>query len=334
MIEPKTSSSNGRRRVVYCLIPADLAEALHDPLRRHFREDPAIEVIVDRRDGDRRSGAERRKGEREVPAAEERRKVRATAGRRIAERRAATADVGPPPLPRRARRHAEEIVFFERIEPSTQEAEDRDTARLVARFQAGDQNAFTDLYSRYFDRVYGYLRVALRDPHEAEDVAQQVFVKVLEALPRYERRKQPFRAWLFVLVRNQGISQLRKSNRLEVEDPAVLERHREGPDHSPARGVLDWITDRDVMIFIERLPLQPRQALVMRYLLDMNSIEIAQVLGTTPDQVRAMQRRALLYLRERLSAVREPKRARPTPIRRWRKQDVVLRRRRYALIRH
>jgi RNA polymerase sigma-70 factor (ECF subfamily) len=328
-------SGNGRRRVVYCLIPTDLAETLHDPLRRHFRDDPGVEVIVEHRRADRRSAEDRRQAEGDPPSGEERRKIRAIAGRRIADLRASMAPIAePPPLPRRARRHAEEIVFFERLEPSTQEAEDRDTAALVARFQAGEQDAFADLYSRYFDRVYGYLRVALRDAHEAEDLAQQVFMKVLEALPRYERRRQPFRAWLFVLVRNQGISHLRKSNRLEVEDPAVLERRRETIDDTPARGVLDWISDRDVMIFVERLPLQPRQALVMRYLLDMNSIEIAEVLGTSPDQVRAMQRRALLYLRERLAAVREPKRVRPTPIRRWRKQDIVLRRRRFALIRH
>src|SRR4029077_11161841 len=102
--------------------------------------------------------------------------------------------------------------------PDGELAEELDTVRIVARIQAGDSELFGALYTRYFDRVYGYLRVALNDPHEAEDGAQQGFVKVFQALPGYEQRSHTFSAWLFTIVRNHLRDELRRRGRLKVLD--------------------------------------------------------------------------------------------------------------------
>src|SRR5687768_11673112 len=78
-----------------------------------------------------------------------------------------------------------------------QAAEDVQVAELVKVIQAGGNGeAFSELYRTYFDRVYGYMRLILRDEHEAEDAAQQVFINVLKGIDSYEPLK-PFRAWLF-----------------------------------------------------------------------------------------------------------------------------------------
>jgi RNA polymerase sigma-70 factor (ECF subfamily) len=325
-----------RRPVVYCLVPPDLA-GLHEPLRRHFREDPRVEVVVESRRQDRRGRGERRAGDGAAPGGEERRRVLGAGGRRVGERRAALLEAEMPELPRRARRHADRLTFVERLEPSTQQVEDQDTARLVVRFQAGqDRDAFTTLYRRYFDRVYDYLRVVLRDGHDAEDATQQVFTTVFEALPRYERRSQPFRAWLFTIVRNHGLSTLRKSGRFQPVDPADLDEEREngGRESPEAAQTLDWLTDRDLMLFIERMPLPQRQVLMLRFLFDMGSEEVGQVLDMTPSQVRAIQSRALKFLRKRLAAIgREPRYERRSRMRQREKQALVLRRRRFALLR-
>lgn len=332
-----TDRTADRRAIVYCVIPADLAPRLHDLLRAHFRDDPTVEVIVERRRRERRGGTERRRVKGAPPGERERRKVRSASGRRVGERRAALVPIDhAPPLPHRARRYAEQITFVERLEPSTQQAEDLDTARLVTRFQAGESDPFTILYNRYFERVYGYLRALLRDSHEAEDVTQEVFTKVFEVLPRYERRRQPFRAWLFTIVRNHAVSQLRRRRQIEVADPDELRR-----EHEPAEGaeaelpVLQWLTDRDLMLFVERLPLTQRQVLLLRYGMEMKAVEVAEILELSPAQVRSLQRHALAFLRARLTAVgRDPRGrhgGREPRMRRWQKQAVVLRRRRFAL---
>jgi RNA polymerase sigma-70 factor (ECF subfamily) len=324
--------------IVYCVVPRDLAAQLHDLLRRHF-QGSAVEVVVERRDGDRRSGRDRRDaqvagaaGGAAEEAAAERRRVRDVAGRRAGERRAPLVAIDALPLPRRARMHAQRLLFLERVVPSSDHAEDLDAARLVSRVQLGESEAFAELYLRYFDRVYGYLRVMIRDRHEAEDLAQQVFVKAFEALPSYERRRQPFRAWLFVVARNEALNHLARRRRIDVTEPGELDRRREATGEPGELGALNWISDRELLMFVERLPLLQRQVLVARFMLGLRSSEVAAMLGTSPVSVRSAQKRALMSLRTRFGAVRTaPRPTRRTFIRAGIPQATVLRSRRFAL---
>jgi RNA polymerase sigma-70 factor (ECF subfamily) len=347
-----------RRLIVCCVVPARLAARLHEPLRRFFARDPAVEVIVERRGQERRERPERRGAAApsgaagsgagvpsgaSVPSAAapsaaasrspERRRIPTTAGRRVAERRAVLVSTAAPPLPRRAQRYASQLLFLERLEPDGLAAEDEDSARLVTRFQSGDQRAFALLYDRYFARVYSYMRLLLEDPHGAEDATQQVFLQALDALPRYERRGSPFRAWLFIVARNQAISQRRALRRVTVEEPAALERRLEGNgEEAEGLDALGWVSDRELLMLVERLPHAQRQVLVMRYMLDLSTREIAATLNRSATDVRKLNERALGFLRQRLTALgrvpsssaREPWRRRPTQLR-------TIRARRWAL---
>jgi RNA polymerase sigma-70 factor (ECF subfamily) len=323
----------GVRTLTYCIVPRELAAKLHDPLRRFYADDPSVEVVVERRFGDRRATPERRTA-KSGPPGDERRRIRSGEGRRAGERRAVVASVDQLPLPRKAQAYADRLVFVERIEPSGQRLEDFDTARLVSRFQAGDRDAFSDLYLRYFDRVYAYLRIALRDEHAAEDAAQHVFTQVFEALPRYERRRQPFRAWLFVIARNHAFTQMQRRGRLDVVDPQEIDRRRERRESEDLDlRALNWISDRDLMLFVERLPLAQRQVLVLRYLFDLNTEEIASLLSRSASDVRTLDYRARRFLRQRLAALgRDSSSGGLIRMRRWGKPAPVLRSRRFALI--
>lgn len=320
------------RRVVYCLVPRDLAPKLHDHLREHWSADPGIRVIVERRTDDRRQ-ADRRAEEPGALEARQRRRIRNRFGRRIADRRATTVSSDPPPLPRRARGHADRLVFIERFEPAAQRLLDIDAARLVIRLQAGDQSAMSELYLRYFDSVYRYARVALRDPHEAEDVTQQVFTNVFHALPNYEVRPAvPFRAWLFRIVRNALTDTVRRKERLTVEDPGTMEARRDMLVSQEAEQILPWLDDGDLSVFIERLPQSQREVLMLRFMLDLTPQEIAQVVGRTPKAVRRLQERALKTLEERLVAIgRIPQRKSRAPMWIRLKPVPVVSARRFAL---
>jgi RNA polymerase sigma-70 factor (ECF subfamily) len=287
------------RAIIYCVIPRELASELHEPLRNFFRDNPSVEVIVEQRRGDRRRKGDRRRREAEPPGDEDRRQLRARAGRRLEQRRAALVAAPPPALPAVAEPFEDQISFVERIEPSTLEREDADTARLVARVQAGDSELFSKLYQRYFDRVYAYLRITLQDPYEAEDATQEVFMRVMEALPKYERRSSPFRGWLFRIVRNAAINRLRQSQRLTVEAPEELARRAELAQ-SQIGDTESWLDDRDLLDLVEQLPLGQRQVIVLRYMMGLRSGEIAQVLDRTPEAVRQLHQRAMRFLRERM----------------------------------
>jgi RNA polymerase sigma-70 factor, ECF subfamily len=292
--------------IVYCVVPRDLASKLHDTLQRHFADDPEVEVVVERRGTERRLEEERRAAAADAGATE-RRRIRNQEGRRVGERRVAVVPVAIRKLPRRARPYTDRLSFVERIEPSDQHSEDLDTARLVTRLQAGEKELFGDLYLRYFDRLYCYLRVGLKDAHEAEDLAQQVFINALEALPSYERRRQPFRAWLFTIARNRLLDHLRTHRRVEPEDPDTIDRRRGAYSEEASARALQWMSDSEVLLFVERLPPAQRQVLVLRYMMDFTTAEIAEILDRTPEAIRQIQHRALGYLEERLSAIgREP----------------------------
>jgi RNA polymerase sigma-70 factor (ECF subfamily) len=281
------------------VVPSDLAGELHEPLREHFRGEPDVSVVIEWRVRERRSG-DRRSGVGGPPEAE-RRTIRGGAGRRVGERRASTLQTRPPALPALAQRHVDRLTFVERLEPATQQAEDIDSARLVIGAQAGDPNAFSMLYLRYFDRLYGYLRLAVRDPHEAEDIAQEAFLSMLRALPAYDvRLAHPFRVLLFHIARNRSIDHFRKQRGVDVEPPDELDRLRDSGLADDPVGAFDSLSDGQLARYLKRLPASQRQVLVLRYALDFSTEEIAEVMEVTPQAVRNLQHRGLAFLRQRV----------------------------------
>jgi RNA polymerase sigma-70 factor (ECF subfamily) len=293
---------------VVCLLPFDLSARLERPLRR-FADDEGIAMVVDHRGRERRSAGDRRERAwpgpvAEVVVASERRRMRNLDGRRVADRRATQIPVERPvQLPRRLDAHSDRLAFVERLDLSAEHQEDIDTARLVLRWQAGDRGAFATIYERYFDRVYGYLRIALNDSHEAEDATQQVFMSMMEAMSRFELRSAPVRGWLFRIVRNHAISHARRSGRVRLEEPSAVDRRRELAEEETSPEVLEWLADTDVVVLVERLPLAQRQVLLLRYMLDLSFQEVGEVLYRSPEAIRQLHQRALDSLRSRLAAL-------------------------------
>ena len=80
----------------------------------------------------------------------------------------------------------------------------------MARAKQGDREALRFLYVQYADNVYGYVASIVKDEHEAEDVTQLVFAKLMTVLPKYEQRQVPFTSWLLRLAHNAALDHLRR----------------------------------------------------------------------------------------------------------------------------
>jgi RNA polymerase sigma-70 factor (ECF subfamily) len=185
---------------------------------------------------------------------------------------------------------------------SWSDASDGAAAVHVARFKAGDARAFEALYLLYFQSVFAYLRIVLQDSDDAEDATQQVFTRALEALPRFEPRA-PFRAWLFTIARNQGLSTRRERGRVELNEPLALERRRPlepAGEHSLGLSV----HDHALLSAMRVLPPVQRQVLILRFVFDFASDEIGTIVDRSPDAVRQLQSRGLKALRSRLEPLR------------------------------
>src|SRR6476659_2078125 len=139
--------------------------------------------------------------------------------------------------------------------------DDEAVERLVAAAQAGDPEAFGSLFDAYDGPVYRYVASRVRRPSDAEDLAQLVFVKVLEALPRYELRGVPFGGWLFTLARNVVIDHVR-TRRDHVTLDVIVQRSTDegGPDELAAlRQDMD-----SVAYAMRRLTPEQREAIQLR----------------------------------------------------------------------
>ena len=164
----------------------------------------------------------------------------------------------------------------------------------VRRAKQGDDDAIRFLYLRYADNVYGYVCSIVRDEHEAEDVTQQIFAKLLTALQRYEPRSVPFSAWILRIAHNAAIDSMRGRRAVPCEEV----RSPELEDGSVARE-----RAADLQEAISKLPEEQREVIVMRFVLGLSPKEIAERIGRSEDAVHGLQHRGRITLRRELTAL-------------------------------
>lgn len=172
-------------------------------------------------------------------------------------------------------------------------AERRLVAQAVARAKAGDEEALRFLYIRYADNVYGYVRSIVRDEHEAEDVTQHVFAKLMTVLPRYEQRQVPFAAWILRVARNVAVDHMRRRRAVPCEEVRELDTRKDFGDSQQ--------TSIGLREALETLPEDQRQVIVLRHLVGLSPGEIACRLGKSEPSVHGLHHRGRAALRGALT---------------------------------
>lgn len=171
-----------------------------------------------------------------------------------------------------------------------------DDDQLIALAAGGDRQSFGELYERYALRVFRHAQFLTGDPVLAEDVTAQVFLKALEAIPRYESRGVPFVAWLLRITCNMVINH-RKSAKNNGHSQIPENIEATGTFFSPEDSCEVKVDGERVWREVRKLPCDQRQVIVMRFIDDLGYPDIANVLGKTVGAVRVIQFRALANLR-------------------------------------
>jgi RNA polymerase sigma-70 factor, ECF subfamily len=176
----------------------------------------------------------------------------------------------------------------------------RSEHELIARARAGDQDAFAELVVLHGDRVYGALRRFGLDADQADEVAQEVFVRAWRGLARFEERSQ-FSTWLYRIAFNEAQRRLsrRSPARAEPEpdreDPIVSVR--ESPELGPEAQTLDRELERTVERALDQLPTDWRAAVVLRDVEGLSTHDAAEVVGVREAALKSRLHRGRMQLR-------------------------------------
>ena len=175
--------------------------------------------------------------------------------------------------------------------------DDEALERLVLEAKGGDAWAFGRIFDAFHEPIYRFIASRVQRPSDAEDLTQLVFVKALEALPRYELRGIPFGGWLFRLARNTIIDHARtRHEHAELDTATDRATEMAGPDEvALLRQDLDAVARA-----LRDLTDEQRETIELRFFAGLSARETAEVMGKQEGTVRGLQFRAIAALRRSL----------------------------------
>jgi len=170
---------------------------------------------------------------------------------------------------------------------------------LVQRAQHLDERALASIYEQFYPRVYSYALLQTGDVAMAEDIASDVMLKVLEALPRYRFRGAPLAAWIYRIAHNCVMDHHRRRKRRP--EVSLDEARPPLAAHNPESRTDVSLQRQDLQRALQCLTAEQRQVVILRFLHGLDTRTIAQVMGRSQGAVKSLQHRALKAL-ERLLA--------------------------------
>ncbi len=166
--------------------------------------------------------------------------------------------------------------------------------KLIRAAQQGDESAFGELYDAYADYIYRYISYRVNRAEVAQDLAAEVFLRMVEGLPSYEDRGLPFMSWLYRIAHARLVDYYQETKRAgETQDIETIELSSD--DDLDGTLMTDY-RRRKVQEALRRLTHEQQQVIILRFLESKNLQETADILGKTVGAIKVMQFRALQAL--------------------------------------
>ncbi len=174
----------------------------------------------------------------------------------------------------------------------------QDEQDIIQRAQQHDQEAFAQLYEKYFDKIYRYTSLKIGNQAEAEDMTQQVFLKALRSISSYRWRNVPFSAWLFRIAHNQIVDYLRQKSKRVT---ASLDESRiipDDPGRNPQQMAEYRLSIEQLMSATRKLTPSQQEVISLRFAGEMPIAQVAATMGKSEGAVKALQHSAVVALRK------------------------------------
>jgi RNA polymerase sigma-70 factor (ECF subfamily) len=191
---------------------------------------------------------------------------------------------------------------------ATPPVEPVDAWRLVERAQAGDGEAFGQLYDRYVDTVFRFVYYRVNDRALAEDFTSETFLRALRRIGTISYQGRDIGAWFVTIARNIVFDHMKSArHRLEVTTADTVERgdHEPGPEAA----VLATLANERLMAAVARLGEEQRECVLLRFIQGFSVGETAAVMGKNEGAIKALQHRAVRKLAELVGGELVPARA-------------------------
>ncbi len=173
--------------------------------------------------------------------------------------------------------------------PGDSDRDSRLVQMAVTRAKAGDAEGIHFLYARFAPSVQRYVDSILHDHHEAEDITQMVFAKLMTRITKYEQREVPFTAWIMRVARNATLDHLRASRAIPTEEVRLADEPSPNDDRLS-----------DLKLALEELPSDQREVLILRHIAGLSPLEIADALDKSESSIHGLHHRGRRTLRDKL----------------------------------
>ncbi|HLF73207.1 MAG TPA: sigma-70 family RNA polymerase sigma factor [Anaerolineales bacterium] len=170
--------------------------------------------------------------------------------------------------------------------------------QLVLQAQAGNAEAFGQLYDAYMERIYRFVYFRVEDQQTAEDITSQVFLRAWNNLDRFRLGRTPYLAWLYTIAHNAVIDHYRTRKVTAALEDVRLSQ----PDYAEAvENNIDFAVEmQTIKEALQTLTDDQQQVLTLKFIEGMSNDEIARHLGKREGAVRALQMRGLRALAKQL----------------------------------
>jgi RNA polymerase sigma-70 factor, ECF subfamily len=166
-------------------------------------------------------------------------------------------------------------------------------AALVARLKANEDEAYREVVARYGDPLYGYIYGITGDHHLSEDVLSETYLRMVEKIDSYTFYGAPFKAWLYRIAHNLAINALKRTQRLVGADAIEA---ASTPVDDPATTIAAQLEADEVRDALAELTDEQQQVVLLRFVAQQSTAEVALALEKTENAVKQMQFRALRSL--------------------------------------